>query len=93
MEFLIIMMIGIGIFFLVYGLVRVPGTTLNKKFVQLGALKGKDYNEICCHVGQPYSMTTRENGTVCQWITSGYHISLVFDNDNICQGVIHESRA
>lgn len=92
MEFMILIFIGIGISFFVYGLVRVPGTITNKKFVELGILKGKTYNEICSHVGQPNSISAKEDGKVCQWINSGYHIALIFNEEDICQGVIHENK-
>ena len=72
--------------------VRVPGNALQQKFVDLGTLKGKSLSEITSVVGSPNSVSTMAGGTkLCQWMATGYHISLLFDENDICLGVNHET--
>lgn len=70
--------------------VRAPGVSLQRKFRKLGKLKGQHIATICAAVGQPNARSVAGDGRiVCQWISTGYHISLIF-TDNICDGVSHE---
>ncbi len=71
--------------------VRAPGAVLNKKFVSLGTLSGKSYDEIAYVVGQPNAVSSVGNGQVLrQWQATGYHIALVFDENDICLGISSE---
>ncbi|BDF59484.1 hypothetical protein CE91St36_23010 [Christensenellaceae bacterium] len=66
--------------------------SLHKRFLKLGTLKGKTFEEIRRVVGMPNSISTNEEGlTVKQWMQQHYHIVLIFDKNDICLGVTHES--
>lgn len=70
---------------------KAPGRLMQKQFQTLGELRGKRFAEIEKKVGSPTAISvTPDSGTVKQWIASGYHIALVFDKDDLCQGVSHE---
>jgi hypothetical protein len=81
----------IGLFPFVLGLViylgvmagtEVPAMVMRRKFRKLGEVEGRNRLEILSVVGQPHSETTDGEGkTLCQWITSGYHVALLFDGD------------
>ena len=74
--------------------VKAQGRALQKKFVELGTLKGRTKAEIIAAVGNPQSVSARAGGgTLLQWLATGYHIALIFDADGICQGVSHEFAA
>lgn len=70
--------------------ITTPSQELNKKFVGLGVLKGKTYNQIASVTGEANSKTVLGNKILCQWITPGYHISILFDMKMICIGVQNE---
>lgn len=71
--------------------------TLENKFAQIGTLAGRSLSEITSVVGPPNSRDPAGLGVFqCQWIvasawTGGYHIGLIFDANEFCGGVIHES--
>lgn len=69
-----------------------PGKELNRKFIRLGVLSGKSYNEIIAIVGDPNSTHTIGSERLCQWIQPSYNISLIFDKNNICLGVHSETK-
>lgn len=53
---------------------------LNKKFVSLGDMRGKTYQEIASVVGECDSRRELPDGTaLCQWMKPGYLIAIVFD--------------
>ncbi len=76
--------------------VKAPGALLNTKFANLGVLQGKTFAEISSAVGTPNSVsaTVGENGekiTIRQWISTGYHIVLLFDENDVCLGISSET--
>lgn len=71
--------------------VRAPGASLNQKFVNLGTLSGKTYSEIVSAVGQPSAVSSMAGGKkLRQWQATGYHIALIFDENDICEGISSE---
>lgn len=71
--------------------VKAPGAALNQKFVSLGTLSGKSFNEIASVVGQPSAVSAMGNGQILrQWQATSYHIALIFDENDICLGVSSE---
>ena len=66
-----------------------PGVKLRNKFISLGDMRGKHKNEIYRVVGTPNSISAHDDGELLQWLATGYHIALIFQND-ICQGISHE---
>lgn len=71
--------------------VKAPGKVLKSKFVSLGKLKGRTYNEIVETCGQPSAVSAMGNGTVLkQWQATSYNIALLFDAEDICLGVTSE---
>ena len=94
MYFILPLIGGIILYFIISVAVRSGGAMLNKKFVDLGVLKGKSYVEIEKAVGKPNSVSSAKGGkTIKQWIRTGYHIALIFDEKDICEGVSHQSHA
>lgn len=84
---------GIIWFLISTAMVKAPGTLLQQKFVNLGTLKGKTLSQITNACGNPSSISTTSNGTkVYQWISTGYHIVLLFDENDICLGVSSETK-
>lgn len=64
------------------------GTRLQKKFVKLGNLKGLHYEQIVDEVGKPNAISDMQNGQhLVQWITTSYHIALIFDKNDVCLGI------
>ena len=64
---------------------------LQKKFRQLGVLRGKSFDEIVSAVGLPNAIFSNNDGTTLkQWVDDRYQIALLFDADNICLGVHSE---
>jgi hypothetical protein len=91
MEFVLLIVGGLVLYAIISALVRVPGQNLGTKFVKLGQLKGKTKAEIVAAVGPPNAVSVAAGGkTLCQWMATGYHIALLFD-DELCEGVTHES--
>jgi hypothetical protein len=88
--FYLLPVIGFAAYFPVYHLMKAPGRQLASKFGELGDLRGKSLDEIVQFVGQPNGVSAAESGTVVQWMLTGYHIVLIFDDDGKCLGVSHE---
>ena len=85
------MIAGLILYAIMGSAVKAPGRALATKFKSLGSMTGKSYEQIKSVVGPENSRSTKtlEDGkvvTVRQWIATGYHIVLLFDeNDNfIC---------
>ncbi|MBR5278105.1 MAG: hypothetical protein IKU23_02440 [Clostridia bacterium] len=73
--------------------VKAPGTILQQKFVKLGTLKGKTLSEIQSACGAPSSVSSGADGVkIYQWMATGYHIVLLFDENDICLGVSSETK-
>lgn len=71
---------------------KLPGRRLKVKFTKLGTLQGKSFKEIADKVGMPNKVSSMEDGTTLkQWMAAEYHISLVFDENDICLSVSHEA--
>lgn len=84
---------GILWFAISTAMVKAPGNVLNQKFVKLGTLKGKSLSEIQSACGAPSSVSCGENGVkIYQWMATGYHIVLLFDENDICLGVSSETK-
>lgn len=87
--------IAIGLFFLIASFIRVismsiDGCSLQKKFISLGNMSGKTLDEITQVVGPPNSVSTITEGKVLyQWVTTNYHIALLF-NEGLCEKITSE---
>ena len=65
-------------------------SSLQSKFLRMGALLGRTRNEIIAAVGQPNSVSSiGPNQTLLQWQTTGYHIALTFTGE-VCNGISYE---
>ena len=95
MEFFLISVLttigGIILYAIMGAIVKAPGNVLAVKFQSLGDMSGKSYEDIKKVVGVENSISTTVNEAgevikIRQWISTGYHITLLFDgNDNfIC---------
>ncbi len=87
---------GLLLFALISVGVRASGMALQQKFVKLGNLQGKTYDEIVSACGLPKSQTSQVSTDgkpiqVRQWMATGYHIVLLFDENNICLGISHQA--
>lgn len=84
---------GILWFVISSAMVKAPGNVLNQKFVKLGTLKGKTLSEIQNACGAPSSVSCGADGVkIYQWMATGYHIVLLFDENDICLGVSSETK-
>ena len=89
---------GIVLYLIISALVRAPGATLQAKFGRLtrgtnGVIKGMRYEEIVAACGTPSAVSPAgDGGKLCQWMATGYHIALLFDENNVCLGVSHEAK-
>ncbi len=97
MEFILPLLGGLFLYLIMTIVVRAPGNALQSSFAKLGTLKGKTYNEIIAKCGKPNAISTKTLGdgkvvTVKQWIESGYHIVLLFDENDVCLGVSSETK-
>jgi len=81
--------VGFVLYLVTQFFVTLPGNLLGNKFRSLGVIRGKHINDIVRVVGSPTSVSWNGDEQVMQWMATGYHIVLVFQND-ICQGVTHE---
>jgi hypothetical protein len=81
-------LLTISIFLIVWGARRTSGDMLQRKFVSINPLKGKSYDEIIETVGLPNSFVLNHK----TWSRGGFNITLSFDNDNICTGVVSQLR-
>lgn len=83
---------GLILFVITTVVVRLPGLALQRKFINLGTLKGKTLKEIQCACGSPNSISVNEEGVkIYQWMATGYHIVLLFDENDVCLGVNSET--
>lgn len=74
-------------------MVDAPGSALQNKFINLGTLKGKTYDEIRNACGPASSISAMGGGIkLRQWIETSYHICLLFDENDICLGVSSETK-
>lgn len=79
--------------FTVLEIVKAPGNVLQQKFIKLGTLQGKTLNEIQSACGAPSSVSYGADGVkIYQWMATGYHIVLLFDENDICLGVNSETK-
>lgn len=100
MDFLfiwILPLVGGLIWFLISSaLVKAPGNMLQNNFAKLtqdsnGVIAGKTLAEIVAVCGNPSSVSPTGNGTILrQWMATGYHIALLFDENDVCIGITHE---
>ena len=77
-------------------MVKAPGNSLQNKFLTLtknsnGVIKGKTLKEVKDACGEPSAVSSLGNGkTLYQWQATGYHIALIFNEENICEGISSE---
>ena len=66
--------------------------TLRERFVAMGSLVGRNYAQIAAEVKAAPQSTIREaNGkTLRAWEEGNYFVSLLFDKDDVCLGVMEE---
>lgn len=66
--------------------------TLRERLIAMGSLIGKDYAQIVAEVQTTPKSTVREaNGqTLRSWEEGNYFVSLLFDKDDVCLGVMDE---
>ncbi len=88
---------GLILFAITSAFVSAPGAVLQNKFVQLGDMTGKSFYHISAAVGPPTSVSNIVSAdgmpiTVRQWMATGYHISLIFDQNDIFIGINHQSQ-
>ena len=97
MEFMLIWILpvvgGLILYLITNAAVKAPGSVLQQKFIKLGTLKGKTLREIQSVCGAPNATSVNAEGIkIYQWMATGYHIVLLFDENNICLGVSSETK-
>lgn len=71
---------------------NIPSIGLNRKFVAMGTLAGRSFHEISMVVGLPSATSHPSPGLILrQWLRPGFHIALIFDDNEICGGITHQS--
>lgn len=89
---------GLILYLITHAAVRAPGAVLQTKFANLtkstgGVIAGKTYDEIVAACGAPSAVSPiATGGKLCQWMATGYHVALLFDENNVCTGVSHEAK-
>ena len=66
--------------------------SLRERFVAMGSLVGREYAQIAAEVKASPQSTVREaNGqTLRAWEEGNYFVSLLFDQNDVCLGVMEE---
>ena len=91
MEFALISVLttigGLILYAIIGAAVKAPGNLLATKFQSLGNMSGKTYEEIKKVVGVENSISSTVNDAgevikIRQWISTGYHITLLFDSED-----------
>lgn len=87
---------GVLLYAIMQSIVRTPGASMQSKFVQLGTLTGENFEEIANVVGLPNSISSTigaigKQVIVKQWMATGYHIVLLFDENDVCLGVSQQT--
>ena len=73
-----------------------PGNLLQNNFAKLtedtnGVLAGKTLDEVKAACGDPSAVSSIGDGQMLyQWQATGYHIALVFDENDVCVGIRSE---
>ena len=86
MYFIVAFLFVVGIGLMIWGARKTFGNGLQKKFIRINPLKGKTYDQITQAVGLPNSYVLNKK----TWSRGGYSITLLFDDDDVCLGVISE---
>lgn len=102
MEFLLISIgtsiLGLIGYLIMGAMVKAPGAVKQAQFANLtkdtnGVIAGKTYDQIVAACGAPTSVSPVGDGNkLCQWMATGYHIALLFDENNVCLGISHEAK-
>ena len=80
--------IGFVIYFAIMIGRRWPGMMLQRRFNRLDTPVGRSLDEITQLVGPPQASTREDGGrTLYQWITSSFHIALLFQSDRCVEVV------
>jgi len=62
--------------------------SLTSKFRKLGNPVGRHINEIFQICGNPVSSSPANGGTIYQWALGKEFISLIFNSNNFCTGIV-----
>jgi hypothetical protein len=80
--------VGFVIYFMIIIGRRWPGMMLQRRFNRLETPVGRSLDEITQLVGPPQAATREDGGsTLYQWITSSFHIALLFQSDHCVEVV------
>ncbi len=77
-------------------LVSAPGALLQNKFANFiadndGVIAGKTLEQVKSACGAPSAFSALGDGQkLYQWQATGYHIALIFDENDICVGISSE---
>ena len=88
---------GLILYAIISAGVKAPGNLLQTRFQSLGDLRNYTYSQIAerCGSASSTSASTDKDGhkiTIRQWISTGYHIVLLFDENEKCLGVSSETK-
>ena len=94
MQLLFYLLLFVGGYFIIYLFnldAAGPGRSLSQKFISLGIMSGKHMNDIIDVVGPPNSRSPVGNKLLLQWIATGYHISIMFDENGFYEKITSET--
>lgn len=87
---------GLAQYGITKAVVKAPGAILQSNFQKVtadtdGVITGKTLQEITAVCGNPNSISAMSGGDkLCQWMATGYHIALMFDENDVCKGISSE---
>jgi hypothetical protein len=95
MEWILLILIPIGLTAIFAAGAGSQLHSIKQKFATLGTIAGRSKADIIAAVGPPNSVSGMAEGkTLLQWQhtsqAGAYHIALLFDAEDICEGVTHE---
>ena len=88
--------LGVAIALFVHSMIKISAERLNKKFISLGNMTGKSYNEIVSVVGRPVSIektlakNTQKWVKIVTWSRGKYSMVIMFDNNDRCDHIISQ---
>jgi len=80
----VVLMIALILKILAPSIYASQSISLHKKFVSLGNMTGKSYDEICKVVGSPSISQSVPDGFEYTWSSPRYAIKLKFNQKKIC---------
>lgn len=63
---------------------------LQRGMASLGDVTQHTYDDVTAVLGNPNSLSMINDVKLAQWMASGYHVAMSFDQEGKCLGIDHE---